>query len=248
MSHKEFPRIHELREKCPDFASAIDENPVKKKHFIHIEADLQKLQPNDWQHLKEKTIKLCNEMDAKRGWQRVFDSLNEAKAYAYLVDCIFCTCMEFISRSPKQGQKTPDLRGRVGSTTVLCEVKTINCSDKEAIGRSKHDTRSVEYVLTDDFFTKLKKTLNVAKEQLVLCGEEDTINIIYVVLNFNDNLNEYVDQYMNEINGHVAELWIPEIEIVFDVKPPFYSATCESPASWRYVLRAGRTLTKLEDK
>jgi hypothetical protein len=69
-----------------------------------------------------------------------------------------------------------------------------------------------------------------------------------MVLNFDDNLNEYLNQYMNEINDRAAELFIPEIEILFDVKPPFYSATCESPASCRYVLRDGRTLTKLEDE
>jgi hypothetical protein len=250
MSREEFPRIHQLREKCPNFASEIDEHPVKKKHFMHIEADLQKLQPNDWQHLKQKTINLCNKMDAKRGWQYVFDSLNEAKAYVYLVDYIHCTCVEFI---PKSTKVTPDLRGRVGNSTVLCEVKTINCSDKEAIARRKRDVRLVAHIIREGLFTKLKNTINSAEKQLrsykqEVHSRENTLNIIYIVLNFEESLNEYIDQHTNEINDRVDELLIPEIEILFDVKPPFYSATCESPASCRYVLRDGRTLTKLEDE
>jgi hypothetical protein len=158
--------------------------------------------------------------------------------------------VEFI---PKSTKVTPDLRGRVGNTPVLCEVKTINCSDKEAIARRKCDVRLVEHILTEGLFIKLKNTLNSVKKQLCsykqeLYIQENTLNIIYVVLNFDDNLNEYLNQYISEINDRVSELFMPEIEILFDVKPPFYSATCESPASCRYVLRDGRTLTKLEDE
>jgi hypothetical protein len=59
--------------------------------------------------------------DAKRGWQPLFDKLNQAKAFNYL-RWIGWVNVEFIPPSTETGQQTPDLRAESGSNKVLCEV------------------------------------------------------------------------------------------------------------------------------
>jgi len=43
-------------------------------------------------------------------------------------------------------------------------------------------------------------------------------------VNFDDHLHEYADRYQIQISQYVATNPVPELEIVFDIKPPFYAA------------------------
>src|ERR1039458_3272431 len=74
-----------------------------------------------------------------RGWQALFDRLNEAKAYRYLTK-IGCSSVVFIPRTIKQ---TPDSEGWLEGQQILCEVKTINISDEEVNARRSFAVRSV---------------------------------------------------------------------------------------------------------
>jgi hypothetical protein len=256
MSREELPRIFELIDGLndrtspnayfQDFEKQIKENLIKMKHFLHIESDLENLDSNAWEHFKKKVVPLFEKKHTDRAWQPAFDIMNEAKAYKYLIHHLGCVDVKFIPQSNEQ--KTPDLCGRLGETWALCEVKTINSSDDEARVRGEMGTvRSVDRFLPEAFFRKLKDTLENAKKQLDAYSQNaDHIKIIYIILNFDDNLHENFRYYMKQINHCVAELWIPEIEIILDVKPEFYSATCNSLASRLYVLRDGHTLTELE--
>ena len=52
--------------------------------------------------------------------------------------------------------------------------------------------------------------------------------IAYVVVNFDDNLHEYTGDYYQQVESFVAANPMPEIEIIFHIKPPFYSARAYS--------------------
>jgi len=130
-----------------------------------MDADLQGLDPASWSHLKADLVPLLAKKDARRGWEPLFDKLNEAKGYNYLVR-IGCKDVRFIPRSLRQGQKTLDLQGALGPTKVLCEVKTINVSQVELAHRKNASVRTILTQLPVEFFDKLKSTLETARNQM----------------------------------------------------------------------------------
>jgi hypothetical protein len=245
MSRHELPRIYELRDSLAnpssqntyfqDFENSIAAHPVKRKHFIHIEADLSGLDLVAWTYLKTEVAHLFERKDPKRGWQAAFDKLNQAKAYNHL-GRLGCADVEFIPESTASGEKTPDLQGRLGTIRVLCEVETINPSDNEAIARGQIIARVIPGRLPDAFFRKLAATLTAAELQMdSYCPDTDVRRIVYVILNFDDNLHEHFEDYLQQLRSFLGAAPLPKVEIVFDVKPKFYSATSDTPASQLFV-------------
>ena len=173
MCRDDLSRIHEIRD-CvlkrgrsetyfANFDNSLADDPVKRKHFLHIEAALSGLDAVAWGHLKMRVVPLFVARHQDRGRQAAFDKLNEAKAYNYLAK-LGCVEVAFIPESPIPGQRTPDLCGRLGTQRILCEVKTINPSDDEAALRRKGACgqivqRSAQGALPDGFFDKLMATL-----------------------------------------------------------------------------------------
>ena len=227
----ELPRLYELQEQLgsipPWDAYSFDagDNPVALKHFRDLETDLQGLDAKAWRVLKSEVIPLLTRRDGVRGWQPLFDKLNEAKGYNYLTR-IGCTNVSFIPRASLQGKKTPDLQGVLLSTEVLCEVKTINTSEDECTFRKGNfGVKSILVRLPVEFFNKLKSTLEVARNQMVAyCQAADTRKIVYVVLNYDDILHEYESSYSAQLEEFVATSPMADIEVVFDARPAFYSA------------------------
>jgi hypothetical protein len=230
MHRKELPRLYELRDQLQNLSSRdaynfeIGDNRIKLKHFRDIEADLQGLDSVSWDCLKADLIPLLTRKDAKRGWEPLFDKLNEAKGYNYLVR-IGCTNVRFIPRSPMLSQKTPDLQGSLGAAKALCEVKTINISQVESAHRKNCSVRTIRTQLPVEFFNKLKSTLETARNQMAaFCPATGTRKIAYVIINYDDILHEYEANYSAQINAFIATNPVPELEIFFDAKPAFYTA------------------------
>jgi len=49
--------------------------------------------------------------------------------------------------------------------------------------------------------------------------------IAYIVVNFDDSLHEYSDRYRLQIDQYMRmNNPTPEVEVTFDIKPPFYTA------------------------
>jgi hypothetical protein len=69
--------------------------------------------------------------DKARVLQPLYNTLNEAKGHNHLTR-IGCANVHFIPESAIEGQKTPDLGADAQGRKVLCDIKTINISDKEA--------------------------------------------------------------------------------------------------------------------
>ena len=209
-----------------DFDNTARETPVKLKHFRHIEEDLRGLDPDSWAQLKAELVPLLTARDERRGWQALFDKLNEAKGYNHLVRILGCTSVKFIPRSKVQGQKTPDLEGSLGPIKVLCEVKTINISKIEEGCRNEHTVRTISTQLPEGFFNKLKADLETAGKQMAAyCSVAPARRIAYVVVNYDDLLHEYAQDYSTQIGAFIVDNPVPELEVFFDTKPPFYSAT-----------------------
>ena len=237
MCSAELPRVYELvaslkgapKSYFRNFAASLRDNPIKRKHFIDIEAELAALDTAAWDHLRTNVGPLFTKGERVRGWQAAFSELNEAKAYNFLVRRGY-TYVEFIPR--RSDTKTPDLRAKMGNVDVLCEAKTINRSKRAVLAQTQAIASSVSNRLPVEFFSKLASTIRRADQQMAaFSSAPDMKRIIYLVINFDDRLHECVDDYLVQIPEKREEFMMPGLEVILDVKPKFYSATSVSPAS-----------------
>lgn len=201
-----------------------EDNPIALKHFRDIERELQGLDADSWRFLKTELAPLLTRREEVRGWQALFNKLNEAKGYNYLVR-IGCNKVSFIPRSKIQGQKTPDLEGCRASAKTLCEVKTINISNDEcAFRKGTFGVKSILMQLSPQFFAKLEGSLQNAQQQMTAyCASAK--KIVYVVLNYDDILHEYRSNYSRQLRDFMNARTPADLHVVFDAKPAYYSAT-----------------------
>jgi hypothetical protein len=229
---KKFRRIYELRSlvqdplsptACfPDLDNRLLTNRIARKTYRDLERQLQGLDSGAWNFLKEEVMPLLTIKDSKRGWTQLFNKLNQANAYNYLAS-IGCKDIKFIPRA--NDQQTPDLQARLLSRMVLCEVKTINVSEIEAGARTHNTVRNIEFHLGEGFFNKFQSDLDKAKNQMTdYCCDSNSRQIVYFVINFDDLLHEYVENYSNQIKQYTTD-HATHLEIVLDMKPAYYTAS-----------------------
>lgn len=236
MFRRRLPRIYELHDLVPvppppdgyfrDLDAQLEAYPQKLKQYSVLERDLRSLDPAAWAFLKSELAPLLVPRAEKRGWEALFNILNQAKGYNYLKTELGYADVRFIPRAKMRGQRTPDLAAYAGSIKALCEVKTINVSEDEAQRRYTGGVGSTEAELSDAFFKKLAHDLVEAKAQMDAFDTSPNLKrIAYVVVNYDDHLHEAGDLYRRQIDRYIERgNPVPGLDVQFDIKPPFYGA------------------------
>jgi hypothetical protein len=226
MFREELSRVYELRDlienpSAPtayfqDFDNSIRDDPSKKLVWLVREEQLRGLDANSWEFLKTEALPYLTKGDPKaRGWQQLITILNQAFAYNFL-KFIGCSNVRFIPRAAQKGIETPDLEGELNCLRVLCEVKTLNHSEEEAIARGGGVARSIQVRLESGFFRKLTSDVKKAKSQMdTYDNQRSARKIVYFVVNFNDRFGEYKERYYQQIDLYLAANPTPGIEVVF---------------------------------
>jgi hypothetical protein len=228
----ELPRLYELRDCIATPASSdayfrdFDQNLARDAHvkdvYLRQERVLQGLDDQAWEHLKGEALPLLTARDKRgRGWQQLFNILNEARAYNYLKS-LGCTNLRFI---PRSHERSPDLEGSLALDRVLCEVKTINISDQEIAFRTGPvEARSIPRTVTDRFLKKLRATVETAKLQLLAFDHgRAAVHFVYLNVSFDDFLAEPKEAYFKQIDDDLAETPVPGIRLVIcNDHTPFY--------------------------
>lgn len=185
-------RLYELRkicEKCKNYANSyfidLDDSlnyDYKKQELISLNTLVSLLDDNSWNFIKNECCPDMCSYNKKRGWTQLFNKLNETKGYKYLLES-GCEVVEFIPRSIREGIETPDLLGKIGLSIILCEVKTINQSDKEIERKEKGAVGEVETDLNSGLRSQIDKSILKAKSQLE-AYKHDCVSkcIIYLVV------------------------------------------------------------------
>jgi hypothetical protein len=223
MFRAELPRIYELKDLIAKPTSSdayfrdFDQNLARSAHikdvYLRWERALQGLDDGAWKHLRaEASPRLTAHDQQGRGWQQLFDILNEARAYNYL-KLLGCTNLHYIPRSRK---KTPDLEGSLASGRVLCEVKTINISNEEAAYRaSSVGTHSISVKVSPELITKLRRTIESAKQQLLAFDQGLTaVHFVYLNISFDDLLAECKEAYFKQIDDEFAKTPLTSVKLV----------------------------------
>lgn len=228
MFRKEFPMIYEVifdqisDRNCENAYGRYSESilattPEIKRSWLRIEKALQELDPCSQKLLKNKVRPYLTKKHPGRGWHQMFDVLNEARAYDYLRS-LGGSDVHLIPESIKNGKKTPDLEGVLCSGKVLCEVKTINISDDEAIIRSsaKPIAQTTQDKLDKAFLDKLRLCLAKAENQLKAYESANSARlIVYFFILFDEYpFCEYKEGYFQQIDQYLSENIVTGIELV----------------------------------
>jgi hypothetical protein len=230
VSKSEFPRVYQLidliEERAhPDsyfqnFEHSIQEGDEKRRVWLAREKELQRLDQKAWESLRNEALPYLTARNHRgRGWEQLVSILNQARAYNFLFD-IGCGEIKFIPRI--KGNETPDLEARLNDNPVICEVKTINISEREAEARQCGLASKTLASMEPGFFRKLNSDLKKAKSQMASYNNKPGVrHIAFMVINFDDLLGEYKTNYYKEIDQHLAVMPVAKIEIVF-----FNQKTC----------------------
>lgn len=230
MSRSELPRVYELIDLIEDrahhnsyfqnFEHSIEEGVEKRSVWLAREKELQRLDRNAWEFLKNEAFPYLTARNHRgRGWEQLISILNQTRAYNFLLDS-GCSEIRFIPRV--NGKETPDLEAKLDGNPVICEVKTINKSVQEAEARQNGAARFTLKSLESGFFNKLTSDLEKAKSQMASYNSTLGVrHIAFVVVNFDDSLGEYKTNYYKEIDRYLAGIPVAEIEVVL-----FNQRTC----------------------
>lgn len=174
-------------------------------YLKEIENDLQQQDALSWRTFKEEVEKLVINKDRNNHWSKFHEKLNEAKGYAFLKSKGYTT-VSFIPVSRSKNIETPDLLGRLGASTALCEVKTKNVSDDFIYKQVNSKAIRTNEKLADKLKDLLEGTFNKAKSQLD--AYSDLINVkkyIYLIIEYD---NQGVDKtYPSKFNAQTRKLF-----------------------------------------
>jgi len=231
MCAAELPRIGELRAYSIALASPDAyfqpgdtkfSDPAKRRFFADTEADLHSLDAEAWAALKAEALPRITANAPGRGHAELFAILNQARAYNHLT-AIGCAGVRFV---PGSNGKTPDLAATLGNVAVLCEVKTINVSEREVERRQSGGVGTSQGRVEPGFLAKLRSDIGRASTQMSAFDPDPAARrIVYVVVNFDDLLHEYGPECRAHIEAELAASPPAGVEVVLDIKPPFYWAT-----------------------
>jgi hypothetical protein len=239
MFRVQLPRIYELRDLIADptspnayfqnFGNNVRDSLHVRQIYDRLEKDLRGLDDDAWGFLKSEAAPYLVSKDRSRGWQQLFDILNQAHAYNHLKR-IGCSNVRFI---PRTSTRTPDLEAVLDSRRVLCEVKTINISQQEVRARKEFTAKDIGGQLDDGFLRKLHSDIRNAEEQLHAYDATSEVRY-YVYINpcFDDILGEHKEMYFQQIDQYLLDCLTPGIDLVFhNDHTPFHKALAMATAA-----------------
>ena len=224
-------RLYELRDLIADptspdaffqdFENKLQHAEIRCVYERH-EKSLQGLDDNAWSFLKSEATPYLATKDAGRGWHQLFDILYQAHAYNYLTT-IGTLNVRFIPRSSK---RTPDLEGVLNSDKVLCEVKTLNISEKEVGALQEIKARKIRTELDDGlpdrtkldegFLNKLHSDITTAKKQMrAYDPREEALHYVYIIPCFDNWPDGYKEEFFQQIDQYLLNSAIPAVNLVF---------------------------------
>ena len=223
----QMPRLYELRDLIGDpcspnaYFQEFDNNLQRSAHireiYARLENDLQGLDDTAWKFLKDEASPYLTRGDPRgRGWEQLFNILNQAHAYNYFKK-LGCSNIRFIPRTRKP---SPDLEAVLDGVRVLCEVKTINISQKELSARQQARlqpiARSIPIQLDAAFLTKLHSAITQATNQIhAHDASGGQRHYVYINICFDEFLAECKQQYYQQIDEYLSANPIPGINLVF---------------------------------
>jgi hypothetical protein len=193
-----FNRLSPTFRDCPQTRSAY---AAYNRAFLSLEAEC-------WQLLKRKAVD--HFLDHREGQlkQGFFNQLNEAFAYAHLRRRGYSV----VRMLPESRVRQPDITFVHAGVKRVCEVKTVGISEDE-IRRSESNVAysgEVYSKLSDQYITKLQKTVACATHQITSQGGE---GLVYLIVKFDDFTLTHYSTYRKQIVAALSACAAPWIYV-----------------------------------
>jgi hypothetical protein len=181
-----------------------------KNHYDDFNNALMILDDESWATLKEKAVK--NAPDSRNGQRKqgFFNHLNEAFAYQHLLKLGY-TNIKILTEG--NNNKSPDISYKRNGEELYCEVKSIGISDNEITRRNSvaYVDRSMDGILSETFFNKLKLDIEEAQSQIKSQGD----GLVFIIIKFDDFTGTYQETYREQIKSFINNHSITNIFIKF---------------------------------
>lgn len=230
---EDLPRFYDIfsqsdRSNEANYFSGFDDvwrdNPLARKRYKQLENKLRQLDNIARQEFKQKILRYITIKDNRRGYNQLFECLNELNGYLYLKS-MGCKEIHFIPE--KRNSQTPDLSASFGISKVLLEVKTINKSDLNikwvrknseigANGVRHMKAKEVRRGLDDSLKHKIKCTISKARSQLLKYSCTGVKRrIVYLVLDLDIRL-ALDPRNHDELAAYMRQQGDEQIEVVHE--------------------------------
>jgi hypothetical protein len=167
---RDLPRLYQLylrsAQSHPDNYFSYVDSPVASlladESYIKLDLRLAKLDSAAFEHLISRAAPLVTlrDRDHRRHWTALFNVLNEAKGYEFLLARGYS---EIRFLPPSQKTKSPDLVAQAPGTGALLEVKTLSRSDTDIESMGKVFSAAIH--LSEGFKRKVRECYTEATEQ-----------------------------------------------------------------------------------
>lgn len=196
------PRLYDLYQGTPEGPDNYffklnrlleDDALFVRKYYESLEKELEVLTESAWGDLKKKATSYVTVKSSRRGWSQLFDALNEAKGYLFLLDEGYSDIV-FI---PEENVKTPDLRALKSNQVVLLETKSLNQSEADidylTPGPAGKMAQQVLYEIPAGLKQKIESTILGATEQLNAYEPSlDRRRICFLVIKLDTNISSTI--------------------------------------------------------
>lgn len=212
-SRRRWPRLWELADLAyPSNPDAYFQDFADRKHeraardlFDILEKQLTALDETSWAFIKEKVPPYLAKNPNTGDWRQLGELLDGPTAAHGYLRSRGCANIRFI---PEAAIKTPDIEATLNGRRVLCEVKTVNYSDRERAARHAYapSARNVENFLRPEFFLKLDSNIRNAKDKFTSYDPLNSADhCVFFRINFDDWSGIYREEYFAQICQHFRE-------------------------------------------
>jgi hypothetical protein len=219
-----FPRLFELYERSNkdepknyfNFKELFPIAYLGKQAYWEIERVISRLDSTAWERLSKKTLASVTADDPSRRYHQLFNHLNEARGYTYLLDEGYSR-IEFIEDPTG---KSADLVGTNDGSTALLEVKTVNQSDKdiriEALGNNK--AIKVDPLISEKFKTRIKRSIKNARKQLYSYKQRVDRKIVFLFIEMESPQRTCGESYL-KLESFISDQNSKDLEVVGQASP-----------------------------
>jgi hypothetical protein len=177
--------------------------------YAEIEKVLTRLDPVAWEKLRKKALSQVTADDPLRRYHQLFNALNEARGYGYLLED-GQTQIEFIEDLTG---KSPDLLAWKNGAKTLLEVKTLNQSDDDIMNEDsrRNEAIKIDPTLSVGFETRIKRSIRDARKQLDRYSAER--KIVYLFAEMESHQRTCFESY-NKLKLFIADQNINDLRVV----------------------------------
>ena len=211
-----------------NFEASLRTDPLKRSYYAAYERAFSCLDDTSWTNLRSKAVAHSHEQRPKRVKAPLFDQLNDAFAYRWLVNRGFSQ-VTILPEDHRATQKSPDISFCGCGRELACDVKTLNVSNNELDRRCAPDYNipdgtpaNPKYYDWSTTFQKLHPTFFKKIDEAVAKGTEQIRTrckngLVFILVHSDDYASTFYPEHRVCIASHLRRFQDIAVVVKFGV-------------------------------